>query len=55
LVDKTYRQTKHIGYKTYSRHNISSTKHIGGQNISADKMYRQTAIEKLEIIFYIFF
>jgi hypothetical protein len=51
LVDKTYRQTKHIGYKRYSRHNISSTKHIGGQNISADKMYRRTAIEKLEIIF----
>ncbi len=37
IVNKTYWQTKRTGYKTYRRHNASSTKQIGGQNVSADK------------------
>jgi hypothetical protein len=41
-IKAPYRQTKRIGYKTYRRHNVSPTKCIGGQNVSADKMYRQT-------------
>ncbi len=34
--------TERIGYKMYRRHNVSSTKGIGGQNVSADKTYRRT-------------
>jgi hypothetical protein len=34
--------TKRIAHKTYRLQNVSETKRIGGQNVSADKTYRRT-------------